>query len=559
MASPPSAFGWSPVPGESGRVAASPMENLRLERRPEARAFSVEMLLQQVRDGKIRIPDFQRPLRWRSTHVLELFDSVYRGFPVGDLLLFKRPADAALLRIGPVSVTAAAVSDAYFVVDGQQRITALAGAMLHPEPRPRGGIYALWFDLEEESFVCAQSVEPPPHWIPVNAVGDSFALLNWLNDWPYRTQRPDLVQRAIALGKALREYPIPAYIVEGASDAVLRLIFKRVNTSGVRMRESEVFEALFGAGGHRPLGSACARLQTQSGFGLIPDDVFLWCLKANEGLDLRRPITERESDATALPLEAIGRAEDALLRTIQFLSDDAGILHSKLLPSTLPLLVLSRFFHFHPRPNVRTRALLVRWAWRGAISGVHSDLRTDALSSLVELVDEDEFASAERLLETVPLSDDFPTASTPWNGGDAQDMMCVVALVHLGPRDLETGEVLSVDAVRALLDPRTIDDVFLDVQGEGESTVARRVLLPDRDALQRLPFASLAVLESHGLDQAAADALGRGDLALFIERRTRVLDPWLKRFFAERCALDESDRPPVAELIRRVEKEFAAP
>jgi len=535
------------------------MENLRLERRPEARAFSVETLLQQVRDGKIRIPDFQRPLRWRSTHVLDLFDSVYRGFPVGDLLLFKRPADAALLRIGPVSVTAPAVSDAYFVVDGQQRITALAGAMLHPEPRPRGDIYALWFDLEEERFIGAQSVEPPPHWIPVNAVGDSFTLLNWLNDWPYRAQRPDLVQRAIALGKALREYPIPAYIVEGASDAVLRLIFKRVNTSGVRMRESEVFEALFGAGGPRFLESACARLQTQSGFGLILDDTFLDCLKAIEGLDLRRPLAEPESDATTLPLEAIGRAEKALLRTIQFLSDDAGILHFKLLPHVFLLLVLSRFFHFHPRPNVRTQALLVRWVWRGALSGVHTNIYIAALSSLVGLVDEDEFASAERLLETVPASVDFPTASIPWDWGNVRARMCAVALIHLDPRDLDTGEVLSVDAVRALLDRRKIGDIFVDVQGKGESNVARRALLPGRDALRKLPFASLAVLESHGLDQAAADTLGRGDLVLFVERRTRALDPWFNRFFAERCALDESDRPPVAELMRRVEKEFATP
>src|SRR5262249_38696345 len=128
------------------------MGNVRLERRPEARAFSVETLLQHVRDGKIRVPDFQRPLRWRANHLLDLFDSVYRGFPVGDLLLFKRPADAATIHFGPVGVHAPDVPDAYFVVDGQQRITALAGAMLHPEPQPSSDIYAVWFDLEEERF-----------------------------------------------------------------------------------------------------------------------------------------------------------------------------------------------------------------------------------------------------------------------------------------------------------------------------------------------------------------------------------------------------------------------
>lgn len=532
------------------------MEKLRLERRPEARAFTVETLLQHVRDGKIRIPDFQRPLRWRSTHVLDLFDSVYRGFPVGDLLLFKRPADAAVLRVGPVEVNAPAVADAYFVVDGQQRITGLAGAMLHPDPRPRGDIYAIWFDLENECFICAQSLDPPPHWIPVNAVGDSFALLNWLNDWPFRTKRPDLVQRAIALGKALREYPIPAYIVEGASDAVLRLIFKRVNTSGVAMQESEVFEALFGAGGHRPIESACARLQSKSGFGLIPDDGFLRCLKVIEGLDLRRPIAERESDATALPSEAIGRTENALLKTIQFLSDDAGIVHRKLLPYILPLFVLSRFFHFHPRPNVRTRALLVRWVWRGALSGVHTNSNDAGVSSLSSMIDQDEFASAERLLKTVPSRIDLPTASTPWYGGSAKAQLCAIALVHLAPRDLNTGDVILVDAVRALLDHKAIGDVFLDVRGKGESSVATRVLSTNRASLRKLPSASTAVLESHGIDEVAAGALRRGEIRQFAEARTKLLDHWFKRFFTERSAPDDSDRPPVAEVIRRVENEL---
>lgn len=535
------------------------MENLRLARRPEARAFSVETLLQHVRDGKIRIPDFQRPLRWRSTHVIDLFDSVYRGFPVGDLLFFKRPADAARIHVGPVDIQAPAVPEAYFVVDGQQRITALAGAMLHPEQRPRDDTHAVWFDLENETFLCAQSVEQPPHWIPVNAVGDSFALLSWLNEWPFRAQRPDLVQKAIALGKALREYSIPAYIVEGASDAVLRLIFKRVNKSGMPMRETEVFEALHRTNEPHPLESACARLENKTGFGIIADGGFLRCLEVIEGLGLGRTSSERESDTTALPTDAIERTESALFRTIQFLSDDAGVLHRKLLPYVLPQIVLSRFFHVHPRLTQRTRALLVRWVWRGALSGVHANSSDASVTDLSSLIDKDEFASAERLLRTVPAEVVMPTASTPWHGGSARTQMCAIAILHLAPRDVETGKVLRNDEIGSLLDQRKIGQIFVDVQSDGEPIVARRVLLSNRRALQKLPLAGADVLTSHGIDQEAAAALAKGDVAGFTERRTMILDRWFRRFFAERCALDESDRPPVAELIRRADSEFATP
>lgn len=105
----------------------------KLPRRPEARAFSVETLLQLVQDGKLRVPEFQRPQRWRSTHVLSLFDSVWRGFPIGEFLFSKGQAPQRLLRFGAVEVQAPEVPDAY---------------LLHPDLRPRGDIHAIWFDLD---------------------------------------------------------------------------------------------------------------------------------------------------------------------------------------------------------------------------------------------------------------------------------------------------------------------------------------------------------------------------------------------------------------------------
>ena len=540
------------------------MEKARLDRRPEARTFTVETLLEHVRDGRIRIPDFQRPLRWRASHVLDLFDSVYRGFPVGDLLLSKGPAEGGLLHFGPLQVAAQAVPDAYFVVDGQQRITALAGAMLHPERRPRGDIHAVWFDLEAEGFVRSQSAEPPPHWIPLNVVGDSFVLLTWLHEWPFRTLRPDLVQRAIALGKALREYQIPAYIVEGASKEVLRLIFKRANTSGVAMQESEVFEALFEAKGPRPIESACARLQEDTGFGEISKDWFLRCLKVVEGLDLRRSFAEREGDTATLRPEPVERTELALRRAIALLSEDAGVLHAQLLPYRLPLVVLAKFFHRHPEPHPRTRDLLVRWVWRGALSGVHTNSSDATVHHLQSLIGDDEFVSVEGLLRTLPAEIPFPTAYTAWYGQSAKARLCAIAMAHLGPRVPELlGEEVGFDGLRALLDKKEIGRVFLDVGPRGESTVARRILLPDRRKLRDLSGASEEVLRSHALDREAAALLRQGaltgdELKSFERRRAQILDPWLQCFFTERSAVGESDRPPIRELVRRASARMGA-
>lgn len=186
----------------------------RLTRRPEALAVSVEWLLQMVQEGKLRLPDFQRPQRWRSSHVTSFFDSIYRGIPVGTLLLSRHPAPAAHLRFGPVEVDAPELADSHAIVDGQQRITALAGALLHPDERPLGDIHAIWFDLEREDFKrCVAS--PPTSWIPLNVVGDSFKQLRWLNDWPARNERPDpapplpRIEYATMRWAALSGLPVP--------------------------------------------------------------------------------------------------------------------------------------------------------------------------------------------------------------------------------------------------------------------------------------------------------------------------------------------------------------
>src|ERR1041384_2207899 len=96
---------------------------VELVRRPEAKTDSVEDLVAAAMRGEVRIPVFQRGLEWQSNHVLDLFDSIYRGFPIGSLLLRRAPATAGTVRIGPVTVFGIETKSALWVVDGQQRLT----------------------------------------------------------------------------------------------------------------------------------------------------------------------------------------------------------------------------------------------------------------------------------------------------------------------------------------------------------------------------------------------------------------------------------------------------
>ena len=83
---------------------------------------SIQTLLSWIRSGEIAIPEIQRPFVWDSTKVRDLIDSLYAGFPVGYIIIWKNPD--VRLKDGTLS------SGKRILIDGQQRITALQAAIV---------------------------------------------------------------------------------------------------------------------------------------------------------------------------------------------------------------------------------------------------------------------------------------------------------------------------------------------------------------------------------------------------------------------------------------------
>ena len=57
-------------------------------------------LMEEIDSGEIGLPDIQRPFVWTAAKVRDLFDSMYRGSPVGHLLFWASLRDAGDRRIG---------------------------------------------------------------------------------------------------------------------------------------------------------------------------------------------------------------------------------------------------------------------------------------------------------------------------------------------------------------------------------------------------------------------------------------------------------------------------
>lgn len=88
--------------------------------------YSVQLLLEDIARGEVALPDIQRPFVWNAAKVRDLFDSMYKGFPVGYLLFWETGAEAGARQIGTDSKQSV---PRLLIVDGQQRLTSLFAVM----------------------------------------------------------------------------------------------------------------------------------------------------------------------------------------------------------------------------------------------------------------------------------------------------------------------------------------------------------------------------------------------------------------------------------------------
>jgi hypothetical protein len=527
-----------------------------LDRRPEARAFKVEDLLGELRRGRMRIPSFQRGIKWDRSDARKLLDSLWRGYPIGTLLFWETSAEAGEVTFGTVRVGGGARSDALWVVDGQQRLMSLARVLLAPAPDRDD--FALYFDLDAETFVVPPKdrVADPSRYLPMTEVLESERLMQW--GFQHTVDRPERRERAFTVGKRIREYEIPAYLVRTEQERILREIFGRTNSSGHALDQSQVFDALNSARGQsRPasLRQIVSELASM-GFGSVEEKLLYRLLRVLQDKDVTEGKGEgplRLDDANAE--RAYRETAEAARRVIQFLMDDVGIPHYDLLPYKQPFVLLGKFFHLYPDPGARSRHLLERWVWRGALTGTHRGDTVSTRATLDRIVEGSEEDSVQRLLELITNRPGaLPDIDEAFNFRFATGKLLALAILDLRPRDLDSGEFIDIGNDSGTEKQDFPMPPIFAKSGTGNDalqSIANRLIHPHRPRLrQRLAeVRDSEVLASHGIPEAAAQALQDGDVNGFLRLRADFLQRHCKLFFARHARWEESDRPSIAALL----------
>jgi hypothetical protein len=272
-------FSTGPSPGNC-ELASSIMATF------DSTKTALSKLLEQVVEGKIQLPDFQRGWIWDDTHIRELLLSIARSFPIGAIMLLETGGDVRFqikLVEGVKSRDGATNSAELLILDGQQRLTSLTqvlklpGAVKTRDDKGREVARFYYFDIEaaltgnnlENALVAVdgnktsrtnfgrdivldlstQEKEFAAFHFPCNQILNS-------DQWEEGLLAYDQAKliRFIEFRKRVlnpfREYYLPVIELnkETSREAVC-LVFEKVNTGGVPLSVFELVTATYAADG----------------------------------------------------------------------------------------------------------------------------------------------------------------------------------------------------------------------------------------------------------------------------------------------------------------------
>lgn len=302
-------------------------------------------IFDQIESGTLMLPEFQRGYVWNRDQVRGLMRSLYRGYPVGSLLLWETEADASSVRghSGSGSVQ-------LLLLDGQQRVTSLYGIMRAEAPPFFDGDPAtftgLYFHLVDEAFefYAPTKMAGDPLWIDVSALfthGPSSLYAQLSEHVGFGTY----VQRISRL-EGVKDRDVHEERITGKDKTVDVVvdIFNRVNQGGTTLSKGDLSLAKVCATWPEARSTMRSHLDRwkDAGFEFKLD----WLLRNTTAVATgRAPFSTLEGISAAdfeRALEASAGYIDTFLNTV---SGRLGIDHNRVLMGRYAFPVVSRLLH----------------------------------------------------------------------------------------------------------------------------------------------------------------------------------------------------------------------
>lgn len=423
--------------------------------------YDLGSLVKYIGLGEIGLPDIQRPFVWKNAKVRDLFDSMYRGYPVGYLLFWQNALAADSRTIG---VEAKQKPPRLVIVDGQQRLTSLyaviKGIQVLRQNFEHESIQIAFNPLEEKFEVIDAAIRRDKSYLPDisrlwSEQTDLFEVVDEYLSGLTATREVSeeenkRIKKAITKLQGLLSFPFTALELdaniseEGVSD-----VFVRINSKGTPLQEADFILTLmsvFWDEGRAELEKFCREARKPSKGQASPFNYFIepspnQLLRVSVGLAFKRARlkyvysilrgkdleTEKFSEERRVEqFEVLKKAQKEVLN-LQHWHDfmacirQAGFRSGAMISSANNLLFAYLLYlmgrtEYHV-PEFELRGVIARWFFMSSVTGRYTGSPESALE--FDLARFREVSGAEEYVQTlnqiceITLTSDFWSVTLP--------------------------------------------------------------------------------------------------------------------------------------------------
>ena len=309
--------------------------------------------------GILNVPEFQRKYVWRASKVADLVDSLWRGYPIGTLLLWESPSsyDSPRTALGTQGRK-------LWIIDGQQRVTSLAllfgmkpywwsdATQWNKFSEKYSVLVNIGKDKDDLEFGLVNPVRrKSSEWLPVRTVLHSTNLSELalqVSEKLTDSKRFAEIHEKLQSIRKIENAQLYEIIVDHELEDVAE-IFGRLNTAGTKIRESDIVVALVAAkqqGWIRQKFDPFLKDLEQKGFEFDPAVVVRTLAIIGHGSARLRDVPQSFWESSDQFDEHWRKTKEAISTVIKNLVE-YGVLSSDLLPSLnalIPIFVMKASF-----------------------------------------------------------------------------------------------------------------------------------------------------------------------------------------------------------------------
>ncbi len=396
----------------------------------------IASLLADVERGNLKIPVFQREFIWTDEQIVSLLDSVYRGYPVGSLLMWSTTEVLKHERnVGGFSLPETPQDyPVNYVLDGQQRLTTLFG-VFNSDKKTADAELADRFNLcylpDEDCFVHHLAAGGKDK-IHLHTILDTTKLLA-----EYPKFNDEQRAKIAKLTEAFKDYEFPIVTIKDRTNKEVCRIFQRINSSGTPLSSLELLTAWTWSDKFDLRNEISILLDalTDKGYGRIDQPLLLRMLAS---LSCGSIDDEDLVDVDPQVLvDQMTNLRNSIMSAVDFLEGQLKIRNIVFLPFPVMMIPIVRFYSLISKPTAEQLVQLKKWFWQTALTQRYK-AGTNRLV-MEDLAKFEKVASDEAPFDNSPQSVNDGIFETTWriNSTAAKAALCLMA--QMRPRSFLTG------------------------------------------------------------------------------------------------------------------------